>query len=295
MWKMIVNSVKFVFIRNSYATDMQIFVKGAGENLSREIKSITITSQTHEKWDSFTDEDGERRYLDAFRLFNGGPDKVPRKVAMAAIEEERNKELSTENVQENFRLWLKTHQNIMDFSDQKAHFVIRDGIAHITRGERLRIFNFGDFLKDLESSPYKIIFDEIPYVTTRVGNIIDFYSYSNFGNFTPDFKNMVKLYNEYLPNCNKFVLSFVNNLNLKNNLEGKTVDLRNDFLKTLDISIKIEDRNTYKCYKNNSQRIQDGKRVGDELQSQWKFWIIMTDGKKIEQVQTIIDVYTNRS
>ena len=44
MWKMTVNSVKFVFIRNAYATDMQIFVKGAGENLSREIKSISVTS-----------------------------------------------------------------------------------------------------------------------------------------------------------------------------------------------------------------------------------------------------------
>lgn len=106
---MVVNSVKFVFIRNAYATDMQIFVQGAGENISREIKSITVTSQTHEKWDSFTDEDGQSRYLNAFRLFNGGPDKISRKVAMKAIEEERRKESSTENVQENFRLWLKKH------------------------------------------------------------------------------------------------------------------------------------------------------------------------------------------
>lgn len=44
MWKMTVNSVKFVFIRNAHATDMQIFVKGAGEVLSREIKSIRVTS-----------------------------------------------------------------------------------------------------------------------------------------------------------------------------------------------------------------------------------------------------------
>lgn len=213
---------------------------------------------------------------------------------MRAIEEERRNGSSMENVQENFRIWLKKHQNVMDFSDPKSHFIVKDGIAHITRSERLRIYGFEDFINDLKKSPYKIVFDEIPYITARAVVIIDISSNSNFGEFTPDFEYMKMLYNEYLPNCKKFVMSFANCLNLRYSLEGKTIDLRNSFLKTLDISIKIEDRNLYKTYIGNSQRIRDGKRVGDEIQSQWKFWIIMPDGKKVEQVQTITAVYTNR-
>ena len=182
----------------------------------------------------------------------------------------------------------------MDFSDPKAHFIVKEGVAHITRGEHLNISDFGDFINDLESSPYKIVFDEVPYVTTRAGNIINLYGSHEFGKFTSDFKNLLRLYNEYLPNCKKFVLCFVNSVQGKNNFEEKTIDLRNEFLKSLDVSVKIIDRNSYKTYIGKSQRIRDGKRVGDEIQSQWKFWIIMPDGKKVEQVQTITAVYTNR-
>lgn len=213
---------------------------------------------------------------------------------MRAIEEERRKESSTENVQENFRLWLKKHQNVMDFSVPKSHFIVKDGIAHITRGEHLNISDFGDFIKDLESSPYRIVFDEVPYVTTRAGNIINLYGSHEFGKFTSDFKNLVRLYNEYLPNCKNFILCFVNSVQGKNNFEEKTIDLRNDFLKSLDVSVKIIDRNSYKNYIIKSQRILDGKRVGDEIKRHWKFNIIMPNGKKTEQVQTITDVYTNR-
>ena len=128
---------------------------------------VCLTSQSQSKWESYTDKDGQTRYIDAYRIFNGGYDKISRSDAMNIIKRERELEgeISDDKI---FRNWLKKNQNIFYLGDAKGHFEIINNEAHITRTNPLYAYDFKYFFKQCDSAPFRIIYDSIPYLRVSI-------------------------------------------------------------------------------------------------------------------------------